>query len=121
MGVTVIDVSSMEWQEVPTAWEGKAAPGRPGVRFKSFTSPAPEVPNGQLIEYEAGHAEGEHSHEEGELYYLLTGDLTILNLPVDPGTIVYIPAGTRYANRTVGGCSFLRLGLGSNQAMPRER
>lgn len=111
MDVTVIDVASIEWRGVSAAWGGKSAPGEPDVRFKPFTTPSPEVPNGQLIEYEAGHVESEHSHDEGELYYILAGDLTIQDRAVGAGAVVYIPARTRYSNRTDGGCSFLRLGL----------
>jgi quercetin dioxygenase-like cupin family protein len=111
MAVNVVDLSAIEWQDVPATWAGKAGPGEPKVRFKAFTTGDSGMPNGQLIEYEAGHTEAEHSHDEGELYYMLTGDLTIQSLSVGPGVLVCISAGTRYSNRTEDGCSFIRLGI----------
>jgi quercetin dioxygenase-like cupin family protein len=115
VAVTVIDLSAVQWQDVPATWAGKAASGQPKVRFKAFTTGDPGVPNGQLIEYEAGHVEAEHSHEEGELYYLLPGDLTVQEVSVGPGMLVCISAGTRYSNRTQDGCSFIRLGIGATR------
>lgn len=115
MAVTVIELSAVQWQDVPATWAGKAASGQPKVRFKAFTTGDPGVPDGQLIEYEAGHVEAEHSHEEGELYYLLTGDLTVQEVSVGPGMLVCISAGTRYSNRTQDGCSFIRLGIGATR------
>jgi hypothetical protein len=112
MGVSIIDTSLLPWQEVPVTWNRTSTPGDPVVRFKPFALPAPEVPTGQIIEYEPGHSEGEHTHEEAELYFVLAGDLTILNHAAGPGAIVHISARTRYSNRTSGGCTFLRLGLG---------
>jgi quercetin dioxygenase-like cupin family protein len=111
MGVTVIDLSARDWQGVPATWGGKVASGEPDVRFKSFTIESGAVPAGQLIEFEPGHVEAEHSHDESELFYMLAGDLQIEDTTVGPGALVYVPGGTRYSNRTQGGCSFLRLGL----------
>ena len=114
MSITVIDLSEREWQDVPATWAGKVPSGEPDVRFKSFTIGSAAVPGGQLIEFEPGHVEAEHSHDEGELFYVLAGDLSIQDLAVGPGALVYVAGGTKYSNRTQGGCSFLRLGMGAD-------
>ena len=108
----VVDVETLEWQGVPDSWEGKAAEGEPGVRYKMFATGASAAPSGQLIEFEPGHHEAPHSHPESELFYIVAGDLTIGDDTLAPGMVVHIARGTTYGPlRTVQGCRFLRLGL----------
>jgi hypothetical protein len=110
--VDVVDLEGLEWQGVPDSWAGKAAEGEPAVRFKLFTTGAPAVPSGQLIEFEAGHVEAPHSHAESELFYFVAGDLTIGDEQLSPGMVVHIAGGTVYGPlSTKQGCRFLRLGL----------
>ena len=112
MTIKIVDIESCEWQSAPETWEGKVASGEPDVRFKYFATGAAAVPAGQIIEYEAGHVAARHSHEEGEIFYMLSGDLTIGDDVVEPGMLVYIEARAAYGpSTTEHGCRFLRLGL----------
>lgn len=112
MTVNVVDIKALEWRDVPATRAGEAAGDGPEVRFKAFSTGAPAVPAGQLIVYEPGHVEGRHSHVEGEIYYMITGDLTIGEDRVEPGMLVYIEGGTEYGPSTTdAGCHFLRLSL----------
>lgn len=114
MTVNVVDIESLEWQSVPDTWAGKVAEGQPDVRFKFFSTGSRSLPTGQLIDYQPGHVEERHSHEEGEIYYMLDGELTIGDDVLKPGMLVHIEAGTEYGpSSTKVGCRFLRLGLAS--------
>jgi quercetin dioxygenase-like cupin family protein len=116
MTVNVVDIEALEWRDVPATRTGKTAGDKPEVRFKPFSTDAPAVPAGQLIEYEPGHVDGRHSHEEDEIYYMLTGDLAIGDDLVKPGMLVFIGAGTEYGpSTTKTGCRFLRLELATDQ------
>jgi hypothetical protein len=108
----LVDVEALEWQGVPDSWPGRAEFGEPGVRYKYFTTGATAVPSGQIVEFESGHHEAPHSHPESELFYILTGDLTIGDDHIAPGTVVHIAGGTKYGPLTTSeGCRFLRLSL----------
>jgi quercetin dioxygenase-like cupin family protein len=110
--VKIVDVERLEWQGVPDSWAGKVARGEPSVRFKPFATGTPAIPAGQLIEFEPGHVEAPHSHDEGEIFYILGGDLTIGGERIEPGMLVSIDAGIVYGPlETTAGCRFLRLGL----------
>jgi mannose-6-phosphate isomerase-like protein (cupin superfamily) len=110
MAVQLVDIEALEWQGVPDEWAGKVADGEP-VRFKPFSTGARAVPGGQMIEYQAGHVEAPHSHDESEIYFVLSGDLAIGDDRVAAGMLVYIAAGTVYSPSTERGCRFLRLEL----------
>jgi quercetin dioxygenase-like cupin family protein len=112
MAVNTVDIDALEWQSVPGTWAGKVADGEPDVRFKLFSTGAPAVPTGQLIDYEPGHIEALHSHEEDEIFYILSGELEIGDIKAKAGMLVYIEAGTKYGPSTnESGCRFLRLHL----------
>ena len=112
MAVNIVDVEGMDWSSVGTTWAGKAADGQPDVRFKPFTIGDGPVPRGQLVEYEAGHFERAHSHDEHEILFLLSGQLSIDEKQLLPGTLVYIEGGTVYGPlKSDEGCRFLRLHL----------
>ena len=114
MSVNVINIGELAWQEVPDSWSGKAHEGEPGVRFKPFQVCSGGGPTGQLIEYEAGHVEDPHSHEEDEIFYMLDGDLGIGEVLVSSGMLVHIERDTIYGPlKTKRGCRFLRIGLSS--------
>jgi quercetin dioxygenase-like cupin family protein len=110
MAVNIIDIERLDWSSVDSAWAGRAPDGQPGVRFKPFTIGDGPVPRGQLVEYEVGHFEGAHSHGEDEILLLLSGQLSIDEKQLSPGTLVYIEGGTIYGPlRSQEGCRFLRL------------
>ena len=112
MAVHVVETGKMDWSGVPTSWKGKAQEGEPSVRFKAFDIGSGSVPRGQLVEYEAGHHEAAHSHDEDEILFLLDGGLRIGEAEASPGTLIYIEGGTTYGPlRADDGCRFLRLHL----------
>jgi hypothetical protein len=110
VGVSFVDLGGLDWSEVPGTWKGRADEDEPGVRFKPFTTPFPVTPTGQLVEYEAGHFEPAHAHQEGEILILLEGDLVIGERAVAPDTVIAIDGGTTYGPLTSStGCRFIRL------------
>ncbi|GEM_PF-1561669 len=115
MAVHYVDFESMGWTEVPNNWAGKAAAGEPGVRFKPFELGSSAVPRGQFVEYEPGHFEKAHSHDESELLHIIDGGGTIAGEPITAGMLIYIEGGTTYGPIEGGpqGMRFLRLHLGS--------
>lgn len=119
MAVHIVDIEGMAWSSVGGAWAGKAAEGQPGVRFKPFTIGEGSVPRGQLVEYEAGHFEGAHSHEEGEILFVLSGQLRIDDEQLSPGMLVSIEGGTLYGPlHSEQGCRFLRLHVAQGAPTP---
>jgi mannose-6-phosphate isomerase-like protein (cupin superfamily) len=85
----------------------------PAVRYKGFAVASPVVPAGQLVEYEAGHVEAPHSHVESELFFVVSGTLTIGDEQLGEGMLAHIPGGTVYGPSVAGagGVRFLRLHL----------
>jgi mannose-6-phosphate isomerase-like protein (cupin superfamily) len=113
MAVRMIATQELDWNSVPDSWAGKAPKDKPGVRFKAFEVGAGSIPRAQVIEYEAGHDEPAHSHEEDEVFFFLDGQLAIGDQEAKPGTLVFIEGGTTYGPlRSDEGCRFLRLHLG---------
>jgi hypothetical protein len=110
MAVKIVDIEGLDWLSPDDSWGGTAADGQPGVRFKPFAIGDGLVPEGQLVEYEVGHFEGAHSHKEDEILFLLSGQLSIAEQQLLPGTLIYIEGGTTYGPlKSEGGCRFLRL------------
>ncbi len=110
MGVNIVDLGALAWSEVPSTWKGRADEDEPGVRFKPFSMPFPVAPSGQLVEYEAGHSEPAHAHQESEILILIAGDLAIGETTVAPDTVIAIDGGTTYGPLTSSsGCRFIRL------------
>jgi hypothetical protein len=114
MTVEYIDTEKMDWTEVTKDWPGKVNAGEPDVRFKPFEVGSGVVPRGQLVEYEPGHVEKAHSHEESELLFIIDGDATIGDDPARSGMLIHISGGTTYGPVEGGpkGVRFLRLHLG---------
>jgi hypothetical protein len=113
MAVNIVDTQALEWSSVGNTWAGKAPDGQPGVRFKPFTIGEGSVPRGQLVEYEPGHFESAHSHGEDEILFLLSGQLSIADKQLSPGTLISIEGGTLYGPlKSEQGCHFLRLHIG---------
>jgi quercetin dioxygenase-like cupin family protein len=112
MAVNIVDIEGLDWSSVGNTWAGKAPDGLPGVRFKPFPIGDGPVPKGQLVEYEVGHFEGAHSHDEDEILFLLSGELRIDEKQLSPGMLIYIEGGTVYGPlQSNEGCRFLRLHL----------
>jgi len=110
MTMTCIDTNDLDWQEVPESWEGKAAAGEAGVRFKRFESGSPAVPVAMVIEFEPNHHEREHSHPEDELFFVLKGEIRVSGRRAVAGTLFFITAGTQYAVDTgAEGALYLKL------------
>ena len=112
MAISVVDTTNLEWHDVSDPGHGRVA-GQPRVRYKYFATEMPSVPAGQLVRYEAGHADRLHSHEEDEVFIILEGSLVINDGEVPTGGLAFIGGGTTYAARTVNGCTYLRLRLGA--------
>jgi len=110
MAVKIVDIEGLDWLSPDASWGGTAPEGQPSVRFKPFTISEGLVPKGQLVEYDVGHFESAHSHDEDEILFLLSGRLSIDEQQLFPGTLVYIEGGTTYGPlRSDEGCRFLRL------------
>ncbi len=111
--VVYFEEGAVDWLGVPNEWEGKAAPGEPGVRYKLLTGEKPGVPGIQCVEFEAGHHEKPHSHPESEVLYVLEGQMTIGDLNFRAGSGAFIVKDTVYGPlETAQGVRFLRIGLG---------
>lgn len=110
MATTVVDPKDLDWESVPDSWGGKSAEGQPGVRFKRFQTGSPVVPLAMLVEYAPGHHEREHSHPEDEFFIMLEGEMRVLDQSIAPGSLVFIPARSRYSITTgTDGARFIRL------------
>jgi hypothetical protein len=96
LSVEYIDTGAMDWTEVTKDWPGMVQAGEPAVRFKPFEVASGAVPRGHLVEYEPGHFEKPHSHEESEILFIIDGDATIGGEPVRSRMLVYVPGGTTY-------------------------
>lgn len=109
--MNTIDTNLLGWNEVSNNWPGKVAAGAPAVRYKAFHIGSPLVPSGQLVEYEAGHVEAPHSHVESEIFFVVSGHLTIGDVELSEGTLAYITGSTIYGPSIAGseGVRFLRL------------
>ena len=113
MAVHYIDIEGIEWRIPDKAWKGKVGEGEPEVQFKPFDTASGAVPRGQLVFYEPGHVEAEHSHAEDEFLYILEGDATIGDDHVAAGMLVHVEGSTVYGPLKGGpdGLKFLRLHL----------
>ena len=112
MAVEIVNLELLDWVEVTNDWPGKVAADEPDVRYKPFAIASAAVPAGQLVQYEPGHVEAEHSHQEGELFFVVDGSFTVGERELTAGTLTYIPGGTRYgAVAGPSGVRFLRLHL----------
>ena len=68
------------------------------------------MPFGMVVEYEPGHHEREHSHPEDEFFFMLEGEMRVLDHQVTPGTLVFVAAKSPYSILTgPQGARFLRL------------
>jgi hypothetical protein len=101
------------WRDVPDDWPGKVEHGEPDVRYKMLTEPRGSVPGIQLVEFEPSHFEEAHSHPEGEVLYVLRGEMAIGDLALKAGSGVVIEKDTIYGplRAGAGGVAFLRVGL----------
>jgi hypothetical protein len=106
-----VDIDALEWKQVSDSWPGKVADEEPNVRYKVFEVGSPTVPAGQLVDYDPGHFEAEHSHVESEIFVIVSGDLSIGDVTLTAGMLAYISGGTTYGPSTAGtdGVRFLRL------------
>ena len=113
-GIVAFEAEKLPWLGVPSDWKGKVREGEPDVRYKVLTQPVGAVPGIQLVEFEPGHFEQPHSHPEGEVLYLMRGELAIGELRLTPGSGAVIEKDTVYGPLRTGpeGATFLRVGLG---------
>ncbi len=51
----------------------------------------------QYVEYAPGHADSVHSHDEGEVFLITAGSVSVGDEVSGPGSIIYIPPGVEYA------------------------
>jgi len=87
-----VDEHDLPWAE----FEG-TAPGQ--IRFKTISPRGGEAPPVQYVEYAPGHADGVHSHDEGEVFFITAGEVSVGGTVSGPGTVIYIPPGVEYAMR----------------------
>lgn len=114
MAVHYTDLEDGNWlQASKSDWKGKVAAGEPDVQFRPFETASPVVPRGQLVQYEPGHHEARHSHEESEFLYVLAGEATLGDVQLRAGMLVHVEGGTEYGPIDSGpdGLKFLRLHL----------
>ncbi len=112
--IAFFDQDAIEWAGVPDDWEGKVSEGAPDLRFKALTPIAAGIPNVQFVEYDPGHNEKPHSHAEGEVFYVLDGELSIGSQVLRAGAGAFVPRDTVYGPLVAGseGVRFLRVGMG---------
>jgi len=112
--IVSFESTSLPWQGVPGDWPGKVRRGEPDVRYKILTESHDSIPGVQLVEFEADHFEQAHSHPEGEVLYVLDGEMAIGELKLGAGAGVVIERDTVYGPLRTGpqGARFLRVGLG---------
>ncbi len=112
--IVPFESDALPWLDVPRDWPGKVGPGEPDVRYKALTESSGAIPGIQLVEFEPGHTEQAHSHPEGEVLYLLRGEMAIGALCLRAGAGVVIERDTLYGPLRTGpeGARFLRVGLG---------
>jgi mannose-6-phosphate isomerase-like protein (cupin superfamily) len=84
--------------ELPWADYTGVAPGL--VRFKTIAGRGDAAPPTTFVEYAPGHEDGVHSHDEGEVFVITAGEVTVGETVNGPGTIVYIPSGVEYSMRS---------------------
>ena len=91
-----VDEHDVPWFEYgdATGPDGGAA-----IRVKGLTAQDPDVPPVQFIEYAAGHTDPVHSHDTGEVFVIVEGDLFVDDERSGPGSIVFVPRGVEYAVR----------------------
>ena len=84
-------------RDLPWAEYDGTPPGR--VRYKTINPRGGEAPPVQYVEYAPGHADGVHSHDEGEVFFITAGEVSVGGEVSGPGSVIYIPAGVEYAMR----------------------
>jgi quercetin dioxygenase-like cupin family protein len=67
------------------------------VRAKAITPRDGTAPPVQYVEYAPGHADGMHSHAEGEVFFITAGSVSIGGTVNGPGSVIYSPPGVEYA------------------------
>jgi quercetin dioxygenase-like cupin family protein len=98
-----VDEKDLPWVEYTGTPPGS-------VRVKAMTQREGSAPPMQYVEYAPGHADGMHSHEEGEVFFITAGEVSIGGTVSGPGTVIYIPPGVEYAMRGGDeGVRFLRV------------
>jgi len=108
--LTHVDTDELSWESVPDSWEGKTREDESGVRFKRFSFGSLAISSGMIVEFEPGHHEIEHSHQEDELFFILDGEMDVSGRRATAGTLVFIEGGTRYSLDTgADGSRYLRL------------
>lgn len=96
------------WMRPQNEWEARE--GEPDSRYKLLCA-GEAVPTVLVAEFEPGHEQEAHSHETGEVLYVLRGEVTIGDETAKAGTMVYVEKDTRYGPLRAGasGVRFLRV------------
>ena len=91
-----VDEHDVAWFEYgdATGPDGSAA-----IKVKGLTVRHPEVPPVQYIQYAPGHTDPVHSHDVGEVFVIVDGDLYVNDERSGAGSIVFVPRDTEYAVR----------------------
>ena len=85
-----VDEKDLPWVEYTGT-----PPGR--VRVKAITPRDGAAPPVQYVEYAPGHSDNVHSHDEGEVFFITAGSVTVGDVVSGPGSVIYIPPGLEYA------------------------
>jgi len=93
VGIFTVNEGDLEW----STYESDSGPA--AIRFKALTYGAAGVPGVQYIEYGPGRTDPVHQHDVDEFFIVTTGELWLDDVRLEPGGIVFIPAGTDYAVR----------------------
>jgi quercetin dioxygenase-like cupin family protein len=101
-----VDEKDLPWAE----FEG-TPPGR--IRFKTINPRGGAAPPVQYVEYAPGHADRVHSHDEGEVFFITAGEVSVGGTVSGPGSVIYVPPGVEYAMRGGDeGVRFFRIVVG---------
>jgi quercetin dioxygenase-like cupin family protein len=85
-----VDENDLPWVEYTGTPPGQ-------VRVKAMTPRGGAAPPVQYVEYAPGHADNMHSHDEGEVFFITAGSVSIGGTVSGPGSVIYIPPGVEYA------------------------
>ena len=95
-GIFRVDEHDLPWFEYG---EATGPDGGAAIKVKGLTVRHPEVPPVQYIEYAPGHTDPVHSHDTGEVFVIVAGELFVNDERSGPGSIVFVPRDVEYAVR----------------------
>ena len=93
MAIFCVNESDVAWSTYDDGGSQSA------IRFKALTRGAAGVPGVQFIEYGPETTDPVHQHDVGEFFVVMTGEMWLDDVKLEPGGVGFIPAHTDYAVR----------------------